>query len=124
MLFEKGFYELILNDNYFKAIFEDRIYFEETPTNPAIPYAVLTSIHPGSTREVNIFKPSMQLDIYHNNQFTPLEIGESIIDILINIKGNFSSIFISNIRAEKRRVYRVDKNLWKVPLDINFNVGG
>lgn len=123
MLIEKDFYEMILNNSSFQSIFSNRIYFLELEENDdkTFPYFVVQPILPGSTREVEFFKPLIQLDIYHSNKYIALEIAEAVIAILKNVNGIFGTITISNFISERRTPLRLEKDLWKVPIDTTFN---
>lgn len=126
MLFEKDYYEMVLNNSSFQAIFSNRIYFlelEETD-NTTFPYLVIQPILTGSTREVEFFKPLFQLDVYHNNKYKALEIANSVIDILKSVNGFYGTISISNCISERRKPLRLGKDLWKVPIDTTFNCKG
>lgn len=120
MVFEKDFYEMLLENEEIKQLFSSRVYFEEADDFGAFPYAVLSSVFTGATREVRVFKPLLQFDVYDNNQFSPLELAEQIIAILEKKSCLFGNSVFMNIRSERRRILRVDKNVWKVPIEITF----
>lgn len=124
MLIEKDVFEMLFNNPDLKNIFSDKIYYLEADKESDSPYLVVQPILLGSTREVNFFKPLFQLDIYHSDKFKASEISGAVIDILKNVNGIYGNTHLSKFLLEKRQTLRLEKDLWKIPVDTTFNCKG
>lgn len=123
MFIEKDYFEMIQNNSSIQAIFSNRIeYLEiEEKGDLKFPFLVIQPINLGTTVEVNFNKPLFQLDVYSNNKYKVSEIANAVIDILKYINGNFGTCTFSHFKSERRKPLRLEKDLWKVPIDSTCN---
>jgi len=119
MTIEKSYLALLQSDNEILKL-TGPIYYAVAPQSLKEPFAVLSSVSPGATREAKVFRPFFNLNLYSKSQYTCTESAEDLCNYIRFKSIVYDDFLFTNIRAERTQVLIQEDGTFCCPINIRF----